>query len=448
MFPTEFEARMRRLLGAEYDAFEAAADRPRSAGLRLNPLKTDAPPDLPAFSLSPVPWAENGFTYDPETRPGLSAYHEAGLYYLQEPSAMAPAGLLDVRPGMRVLDLCAAPGGKTTQLAAMLRGSGLLVANEYNPKRAQILARNVERLGVANCLVLNEDPRRLAARFPEWFDRILVDAPCSGEGMFRKEDAAVRDWSPETVSACARRQQEILDSAARMLRPGGRLVYSTCTFAPEEDEGVISRFLHGHGDFSAAAADCPWFSPARPDWIDAPAPGVELAFRLWPHQLTGEGHFAAVLARSGDGTAPGMPAEAAVSPPKELAEFRRALNTALPDGPLIEFGRSLYAVPEGFPALQGLKVVRPGLELGQCTKGRFEPAHAWAHWLKSCESTADFGENSPEIAAYLRGETVPGPQSGWTLVTVDGLSLGWAKGSGGVLKNHYPKGLRRSAGKG
>lgn len=445
MFPPEFEARMRRLLGAEYAQFEAAAGLPRNAGLRLNPLKTASPPPLAEYGLSPVPWAENGFYYDPATRPGLSAYHEAGLYYLQEPSAMAPAGLLGVRPGQRVLDLCAAPGGKTTQLAALLGGRGLLVSNEYNPGRARILSRNVERLAVANCLVLSEDPRRLAERFGAYFDRVLVDAPCSGEGMFRREQAAVRDWSPGTVASCARRQREILESAARMLRPGGRLVYSTCTFAPEENEGVISRFLHGHPDFTVLRPDCPQFSPGRPDWISDPAPGVERTVRLWPHRLRGEGHFAAVLEQSGGGPAADVPPEPFVPAPEALKEFRAGLDAALPGGGLLLFGGRLYAVPEGLPALRALRVVRPGLELGACLKGRFEPAHAWALWLKRCRSAADYPAGSPELAAYLRGGTLPGNQTGWTLVTADGLSLGWAKGSGGVLKNHYPKGLRRAA---
>ena len=461
MLPTLFLQRMQALLGAEYPAFLAAYDRPRNVGLRRNPLKTGTPPALSQFGLTPVPWAENGFYYDAATRPGLSAYHEAGLYYLQEPSAMAPAGLLDVRPGMKVLDLCAAPGGKTTQLAAALQGQGLLVCNEINPKRARILARNVERLAVANALVLNEHPQRLAERFPGFFDRILVDAPCSGEGMFRKEEAAVTDWSPETVDMCARRQLEILRCASGMLAPGGRLVYSTCTFAPQENEGTVSRFLAEAPDFSVAAAEAPWFAPGRPDWVENPAPGIERTFRLWPHQLRGEGHYAAVLektadsavkremtrppkgrknsARGGQGSGRPTGAEAA------LSEFRQETGAALPEGRLLEFGQSLLLVPDEMPELHGLKVLRAGLELGQVLKNRFEPAHAWALWLKTAGSVADFPADSPEIADYLRGEILSGPQTGWTLVTVDGLSLGWAKGSGGILKNHFPKALRRLA---
>lgn len=440
MFPTEFLSRLRRLLGEdEFAAFLAAADRPRAVALRLNPLKK-----LPAVcGGEPVPWAENGCYYDPDTRPGLSPYHDAGGFYLQEASAMAPAGLLDVRPGMTVLDLCAAPGGKSSQIGALLRGQGLLIVNEINPKRALVLSRNLERMAVANALTLNEHPRRLADRFPAFFDRILVDAPCSGEGMFRKEEAAVTDWSVETVEMCARRQREILQSAAAMLRPGGRLVYSTCTFAPEENEGVISAFLWDHPEFSIAQADAPWFAPGRPEWVENPAPGLEHTFRLWPHKLKGEGHFAAVLQKVGDGPAEPQPLEPPVKEPKELADFRKAAGAALPEGKLIAFGRGLYLAPENLPQLRGLKVLRPGLELGQVLKNRFEPAHAWAMWLQTAASVADFPADSPEIAAYLSGGTIAAPQTGWTLVTVDGLSLGWAKGSGGVLKNHLPKGLRR-----
>jgi len=465
MLPELFETRMKSLLGGEYAEFFAAYDRPRNVGLRLNPLKTKTFPDLSRFGLQPVPWAAYGHSYDPATRPGLHPWHEAGLYYLQEPSAMAPAGLLDVQPGMKVLDLCAAPGGKTTQLAAALDGRGLLVCNEINPKRAKILARNVERLAVANALVLNEHPKKLESRFAGFFDRILVDAPCSGEGMFRKEEAAVSDWSEEIVNMCADRQLEILRSAAAMLKPGGRLVYSTCTFAPAENEGVISRFVAEAGDFSVVKTEADWFSPGRPDWVENPAPGLEHTFRLWPHKLSGEGHFAAVLERNSRGTAhQSLPCARGgglrskpeglsiphrfAEPPLhkgafgELLRFRNDYALDLPDGKLLPFGQTLCMVPEEMPDLAGLKVLRAGLELGQVLKNRFEPAHAWALWLKTAKNTADFPADGPEIGAYLRGEAIPGAQTGWTLITADGLSLGWAKGSGGMLKNHFPKALR------
>ncbi|MCI8525048.1 MAG: hypothetical protein HFF17_03830 [Oscillospiraceae bacterium] len=445
MIPEGFARRMRVLLGSDgWRAFAAVSDRPRAAALRLNRLKCAVPPDLGFLGLRPVPWAADGYYYDPAARPGLHPYHDAGLYYLQEASAMAPAGLLDVKPGQRVLDLCAAPGGKSGQIAALLAGTGLLVSNELNPRRAAVLARNLERLGAAGVLVLSEHPRRLAGRFAGYFDRVLVDAPCSGEGMFRREEAAARDWSEGTVAMCARRQGEILRSAAAMVRPGGRLVYSTCTFAPEEDEGVVSDFLKTHPDFSIAAVEAPWFEPGRPDWIADPAPGLERAVRLWPHRLLGEGHFAAALVRAGDAPPAALPEEPAADVPPQLPDFCARTGAAVPEGRLIGFAGRLWLAPAGLPALAGLKVLRPGLELGEPRKDRLEPAHAWAMWLKACGNTADFPADSRETAAYLAGETVPGGARGWTLVTADGLSLGWAKGSGGVLKNHLPKGLRRA----
>jgi 16S rRNA C967 or C1407 C5-methylase (RsmB/RsmF family) len=261
MIPAEFLTRMETMLGSEYPAFLSALERPLQKGLRLSQRK--ALSKVP-FVTEPIPWAENGYYYDPDTRPGKHPYHEAGLYYLQEPSAMAPAGLLSPQPGDRVLDLCAAPGGKSTQLGDMLEGQGLLVANEINPKRAKILSRNIERMGIPNALVLNMHPKDLEGRFPEFFDKILVDAPCSGEGMFRKEEAAVTDWSQATVEMCAGRQAEILDSAAKMLRPGGLLCYSTCTFSPEEDEGAVAAFLTRHADFHIVHVDAPWFAPGKP----------------------------------------------------------------------------------------------------------------------------------------------------------------------------------------
>ncbi len=441
MFPNGYEVRMKRLLGEEYEEFSASYDRPRNVGLRINPLKTETPPQLP-FGLSPVSWAENGFYYDPVQRPGLHPWHEAGLYYLQEPSAMAPAQLLSPQPGERVLDLCAAPGGKTTQLAALMHNEGLLVCNEINPKRAQILSRNVERMGISCAVVLNEHPAKLAERFEGYFDKILVDAPCSGEGMFRKEEAAVTDWSEETVSMCANRQREILNSAVQMLKPGGRLVYSTCTFSPEENEGSIQSLLTEHPEFEIEEVDCPYFSAGRPEWIENGTPALSHTCRLWPHKLAGEGHFAAAL-RKKDGTCAEQPPEPAVKLPEEWETFAKACRINLPQGTPVLFGETLYLAPAETPRLRGLKVLRAGLELGQVRKGRFEPAHALALWLKTCPQLLDLDVQSDSLAKYLRGETVACTADGWTLVCVGGLSVGWGKASNGILKNHYPKGLRR-----
>ena len=429
MLPEAFLQRMEAQLGSEYPAFLESLERPRAVALRFNPLKGERPV-LP-FVGAPVPWEPEGFYYDPETRPGLHVYHEAGVYYLQEASAMAPVVLLDPKPGERVCDLCAAPGGKTTQIAGRMLGRGFLVCNEINPKRAKILSRNIERMGVANALVTNEHPETLASRFPGFFDRVLVDAPCSGEGMFRKEEAAVTDWSQETVQMCARRQREILDSAARLVRPGGRLVYSTCTFAPEEDEETVAAFLEAHPEFTPEPVEAPWF-----------VPGENASYRMWPHKLLGEGHFAAVLRKTQgeSGEVPACPGEKC---PKAWESFAKELDITLPEGKAVSFGQSLYWAPMELPELNRLKVLRPGLELGTERKGRFEPAHALALWLKTCAVTESFPPESPEMKAYLHGDVVPSGKKGWCLVQAGGYTIGWGKGDGSVLKNHYPKGLRR-----
>ncbi len=429
MLPEAFLQRMEAQLGSEYPAFLESLERPRAVALRFNPMKGERPV-LP-FVGAPVPWEPEGFYYDPETRPGLHVYHEAGVYYLQEASAMAPVALLDPKPGERVCDLCAAPGGKTTQIAGRMLGRGFLVCNEINPKRAKILSRNIERMGVANALVTNEHPETLASRFPGFFDRVLVDAPCSGEGMFRKEEAAVTDWSQETVQMCARRQREILDSAARLVRPGGRLVYSTCTFAPEEDEETVAAFLESHPEFTPEPVEAPWF-----------VPGENASYRMWPHKLLGEGHFAAVLRKTQgeSGEVPACPGEKC---PKAWESFAKELDITLPEGKAVSFGQSLYWAPMELPELNRLKVLRPGLELGTERKGRFEPAHALALWLKTCAVTESFPPESPEMKAYLHGDVVPSGKKGWCLVQAGGYAIGWGKGDGSVLKNHYPKGLRR-----
>lgn len=429
MLPEAFLQRMEAQLGSEYPAFLESLERPRAVALRFNPMKGERP--MLPFVGAPVPWEPEGFYYDPETRPGLHVYHEAGVYYLQEASAMAPVALLDPKPGERVCDLCAAPGGKTTQIAGRMLGRGFLVCNEINPKRAKILSRNIERMGVANALVTNEHPETLASRFPGFFDRVLVDAPCSGEGMFRKEEAAVTDWSQETVQMCARRQREILDSAARLVRPGGRLVYSTCTFAPEEDEETVAAFLEAHPEFTPEPVEAPWF-----------VPGENASYRMWPHRLLGEGHFAAVLRKTQgeSGEVPACPGEKC---PKAWESFAKELDITLPEGKAVSFGQSLYWAPMELPELNRLKVLRPGLELGTERKGRFEPAHALALWLKTCAVAESFPPESPEMKAYLHGDVVPSGKKGWCLVQAEGYAIGWGKGDGSVLKNHYPKGLRR-----
>ena len=429
MLPQAFLERMEKQLGEEFPAYMQSLERPRAVALRLNPLKGEKP-DLP-FAKDPIPWEPMGCYYDPQSRPGLHPYHEAGVYYLQEASAMSAVALLDPKPGEKICDLCAAPGGKSTQIAGRLAGEGFLLCNEWSPKRAKILSRNIERMGIANALVTNEHPQVLANKYAGFFDRVLIDAPCSGEGMFRKEEAAVTDWSVETVQMCARRQAEILHSGAALVRPGGRLVYSTCTFAPEENEETVIAFLKKHPEFVPETVEAPWFTPS----------GAGM-FRLLPHKLLGEGHFVAVL-RKMDGDEETVTLQAGEKTPKQWTEFAKEMDIKLPEGKLISFGQSLYWSPVQMPEVRGVKVLRPGLELGLIKKDRFEPAHALALWLNGAAAVQDYPADSAEAAAWLHGDVIPSGQKGWCLVTVDGYSIGWGKGDGKVLKNHYPKGLRR-----
>ncbi|MEH7107862.1 RsmB/NOP family class I SAM-dependent RNA methyltransferase [Bacillus sp. JJ1764] len=449
--PKEFLFKMQELLQEEYEEFLHSYELHRSQGLRVNTLKIPIEEfkAVSPFALEKVPWVTEGFYYSEEDRPGKHPYHEAGLYYIQEPSAMAVGELLDPKPGERVLDLCAAPGGKTTHLASKMKQQGFLLTNEIHPARAKILSQNVERMGITNAVVTNETPARLAQRFPAYFDRILVDAPCSGEGMFRKDPDACAEWSPENVAVCAGRQQEILGHAATMLRPGGRLVYSTCTFSPEENEGTISEFLKKEPNFELEESIFfEGFAHGRADWVSDPAPHLDKSIRIWPHQVRGEGHFMAVL-RKKDGEEPAKRQYAkTLNDRKVLKSYLEFADTSLtekPTGDYLLFGEQLYILPQEMLSLDNLKVLRPGWHLGTIKRNRFEPSHALALSLKGdqVKHKWNLAVDSREIQAYLRGESLQAEgEKGWYLVEVDGYSLGWGKCSDHFLKNHYPKGLR------
>jgi NOL1/NOP2/sun family putative RNA methylase len=455
---------MQRLLGDEFLPFLETYQQPPNYGLRVNTLKLSVE-DFRAichYPLSPIPWCPSGFLIHKETQasPGKHPQHAAGLYYLQEPSAMAAAELLGPQPGEHVLDLAAAPGGKATHLASLMHGQGILVANEMHPIRAWELAENLERWGAQNTAILNETPERLAEVLEGWFDRVLLDAPCSGEGMFRKSESARRDWAPQVVTSCAARQSAILTTAARFVRPGGRLAYSTCTFSPEENEAVIARFLKEQPDFHLAEAmTIPGGSPGREDWIPAELQkalgrerlgSLQQAVRLWPHRLAGEGHFIAVLLRSGPTQPARHPPRRPATVSKEAARLFRAfceeyLSKEFEAEQLVQIGSYLYYLPAGMPDLGTLKSLRPGLWLGTVKKGRFEPSHALAMALTKDQAHEWVELDVNQTAAYLRGE--PLQQSGtegWVLPCIDGHPLGWGKCVKGVMKNFYPKGLRQS----
>lgn len=447
--PPAFSERMKEMLGEEYDDFVKSYDRERFSGLRVNTLKGDARKlfELLGFELQKIPWTKNGYFYSGDFRPGKHPLHDAGAYYIQEPSAMAVAELVNPLDGERILDLCAAPGGKSTSVAAEMNESGLLVSNEIIPNRAKILSSNIERMGITNALVLNESPQSLSKRFVEFFDKIIVDAPCSGEGMFRKEEEALTQWSEENVKMCAERQSEILDCAAEMLCPGGKIIYSTCTFAPDENEKAVCAFLDRHSDFSICdCGEIPFLSRGNPDWANGDE-RAKYAYRVWPHLTDGEGHFMAVLQKDGDGYplpynefSPNCPKEAE----KLFREFEKEYLSEQVEGTLSLFGDNLYRIPDGMPDLKGLRALRFGLHLGVIKKNRFEPSHSLAMSIKEAKQVIDLPSDDEKIAAYLRGETLPcSDLNGWTLVRVDGYSVGWGKASNGVLKNHYPKGLRR-----
>ena len=413
--PIEFEKKMKAFLGDEWDDFLYSYDNNRFQALRFNTLKVQSPEErmrilktLKISSDKKVSWANEAYYFDENVRPGKHPYHEMGLYYIQEPSAMSAAALLAPKPGMRVLDLCAAPGGKSTQLATYLGDSGLLVSNEINTQRSRILSQNIERMGIKNAIVTNEDSFVLASHFPGFFNAIQVDAPCSGEGMFRKLPEAIEQWSVENVAICAARQKKILDNAAVMLKPGGTIVYSTCTFSKEENEDVIEYFLERHPDFT-----------------------LEEMERFWPHKVDGEGHFVAKLVRRGcvdtdlkadrktkknknsknrkNETKPALTKENM----KLLSEFldetiSEDMAAWIKNSRLVMFGEQLYRLPDMEVDIKGLKVQRAGLHIGEFKKQRFEPSHSLALALKLSEAknVVKLTCDNPQTIGFFNGQSV------------------------------------------
>jgi NOL1/NOP2/sun family putative RNA methylase len=453
--PEAFLSRMQEMLKDEYSAFIKSYQQPRQYGLRVNTLKI-SPRDfekISPFHLTPVPWIPNGFFYEEEDRPARHPYYFAGLYYLQEPSAMSPASRLEIAPGDRVLDLCAAPGGKATELGARLQGRGLLAANDLSNSRAKALLKNIELCGIPNSFVLNEAPYRLAQAFPEYFNKILVDAPCSGEGMFRKDPAVAKTWTPDRPAEFAKLQREILQSAVAMLSPGGLLLYSTCTFAPEENEGTISSLLEAFPQMHLLPLKgYEGFSQGNPDWGNQ-NPELSKCVRIWPHRMEGEGHFMALLQK--EGTSGPVPFSGKVSGPakeeqKLLREFFQDITMPL-DWNRVEVRASkAYYLPESCPSVRGPRFLRNGLYLGELKKGRFEPSQPLALALTREEYTSvlTLAPADPRVFQFLRGETLVVEDGetqrpdGYQLVCVNNYPLGWGKLVRGILKNKYPSGWR------
>lgn len=453
VLPEKFTKRMKALLGAEYESFEKGYEAEHAAGLRINTMKitTAAFEARAPFSVRKIPWIENGYYYDAGVdQPAKHPYYFAGLYYIQEPSAMTPAAVLPVTPGERVLDLCAAPGGKSTELAAKLSCEGVLVSNDISNSRAKALLKNLELFGTKNAVVVSETPAKLAMRFEGYFDKILVDAPCSGEGMFRKSPAIMKNWEQYGVEYYQKLQREILPFAVKMLRPGGMLLYSTCTFSPEEDEDTLAFLLREYPELSMADVGLRYegFAPARPEWADAPEE-VEKAIRIWPHRMEGEGHFVALLQKSEK--AEEVPQSAAcvraAKLSKEAEDFLSSLKLPLSFHRMIVREERLYYLPEGLPDLSGLRILRSGLLLGEMKKNRFEPSQALACALKAeeYENCYSLPAESEEVIRYLKCETISAKQpvkDGFVLICADGYPLGWGKASHGVIKNKYLAGWR------
>ena len=454
--PREFVRRMERLPGNLLPRLEEAYRQPLRRGLRINTLKAE-PERLEALfsqALTPTPFSPLCRYLTAPLKAGSDPLHHAGAYYMQEPSAATAVTVLAPRPGEKILDLCAAPGGKSTQIAAALGHTGLLWCNEYVPARAKILRQNLERCGVRQAAVSNSDTARLAQALPGYFDAILVDAPCSGEGMFRKEPQALEAWSVDNIRLCAARQDGILDAAAQMLRPGGRLVYSTCTFAPEENELAVARFLLRHGEFSLEPITVDWGSPGFPaDGLTAfgATPDMEADLtgcrRIFPHQ-GGEGHFIARLRKAAD--APGG-CPPPYTPPKQdpHREEARALYescfTDAPEGSFVTVGDTVRLLPPVLPALPGTGTLAAGIAVAQVCKNRLEPCHAAFAAARSvhCRRLISFSPEDARLTAFLHGEELAtDTENGFTAVAVADIPLGFGKCSGGRLKNRYPKGLR------
>lgn len=458
--PVKFRERMLELLGEEeFKQYEESFQDERMYGMRVNTSKISVEEfkKISPFEIKPIPWIDNGFFYDGvKDSPAKHPYYHAGLYYLQEPSAMTPANLMPVEPGDAVLDLCAAPGGKATELGVKLQGRGVLVANDISNSRAKGLLKNLELFGVPNLIITNETPDRLLKCFEGFFDKILIDAPCSGEGMFRKDPAIMKSWVKKGPEEFAAIQREIVTTAVQMLKPGGVLLYSTCTFAPEENEGTILHMLRENPDLEVQeAAMYEGFSQGRPEWLQEDCSGYEeqlrKCIRIFPHKMNGEGHFIALLHKKGERTpVPAGNSKKKAFENEDFQQFLSILDVDFDKNCFDTYQDRVYYMPVGAERAKGIHLLRNGLLFGECRKNRFEPSQALAMSLRreQCRQTISLDKDDVRVIKYLKGETIEVDDladekaSGWHLICVDGYPLGWGKLVRGTLKNKYHAGWR------
>ena len=458
--PSEFEEKMKLLLGDEFNEYISCYDEPRYYGLRVNTGKISVEDfkKICPFKIWPVPWIENGFYYNGEKdSPAKHPYYFAGVYYLQEPSAMTPASRLPIEPGDKVLDVCAAPGGKATELGARLKGEGVLIANDISSSRAKGLLKNLEVFGIGNMLVLSEEPGKLESYFPEYFDKILIDAPCSGEGMFRKDKKMVKAWEEHGPAFFSKLQRSIVTQATRMLKPGGLLLYSTCTFDPEENERVIEFLLDEYPEYQILDI-LPYegFTAGKPEVSNTKNPDLAKTVRIFPHKMKGEGHFLALLKKGAAVEASAKETSSskrAKELPEDLAAFFKDVAWTPVADRLDIHGERVYYMPAGLPDFRKIRFLRSGLLLGELKKKRFEPSQALAMNLSpdTYKKTINFACDDDRVTRYLKGETidvddlVSPKDKGWYLICIDGFSLGWGKLANGTLKNKYLPGWRNQS---
>lgn len=445
--PVLFKEKMKKLLGDEYEAYLESYTKPKYQGIRVNTLKVDYEAwqtQNPFSDLEEVPWCKEGYYYVEPNKPSKHPYYYAGLYYMQEPSAMAPGAYVPIKAGDKVLDLCAAPGGKSTQVAAKLGQTGLLVSNDISASRTQALVKNLENFGVRNSIITNETPDRLAAKLPGYFDKILIDAPCSGEGMFRKDEGAVKSWETHGVAHCSNLQRDILEDAYTMLKEGGMILYSTCTFSPEENEGMIQEFVEKHPKTKVLPlTPVGGILKGHPEWAKDGAPMLEGALRLWPHHLKGEGHFVCLIQKQEEvvDSAKRLVHKKCIKDIELLKAFIEEHTYMDLNTPVVEIKDKVYLGIEDAPDLSGLRVVRSGMLLGELKNKRFEPSHALAiaYSKEMYKHYVDLELEDINVVKYLKGETLlVDSAKGYHVIGVSGYPLGWVKSHNGTLKNQYP----------